>query len=1087
MIKTRIYSAPFILIILASTLLTFTSVSCCSTHGSDPDFSAIESGFKNIPDTVLTSVYWYWLSDNLSKEGVIKDLEAMKRAGINRAFIGNIGLNDLPFGKVKIFTPEWWDILHAALKRATELNIQIGIFNSPGWSQSGGPWIKPERSMRWLNSSELLIEGPQKIHMKLDPPCSDFQRERVIAYPAPSGYGLKMADLKPQYTSIPSRSDLENIFDADTSTIILLHNKESLTLDISFPRADTVRSIVLRMASIPVKASASFSAKSDGGFRDLKHFEIDRSNPGLTVGFDPYAPIVVTLPETAGKDFRIEFTGGYPSGGIADILITSQALLERYPEKTLAKMFQTPHPMWHDYMWDKQPEASGDNLAIDPHKVLDLTASFGADGYLNWDVPQGSWVLMQTGMTSTGVINEPATPEGTGLEADKMSREHIAFHFDAFLGEILKRIPPEDRKCWKVVVEDSYERGGQNWTDGFINSFRSVYSYDPVPYLPVLKGYVVGSREISDRFLWDLRRLVADRVAKDYVGGLREVSHAHGLTTWLENYGHWGFPAEFLQYGGQSDEVGGEFWSEGDLGDIENRAASSCAHIYGKRKVSAESFTCAGEPFSRFPAKLKQRGDRFFAEGINNTLMHVYIVQPGDTPPGVNAWFGNEFNRLNTWFDGMKYFTSYLKRTNFMLQQGQYVADAAYFIGEDVPKMTGICDPPLPAGYSFDYINSEVIMNRLSVKNGRFVLPEGISYKILVLPRLQTMRPALLKKLTELVNQGGEILGPAPVSSPGLSGYPECDNEVRKLAHELWGPVDGVQVKSRKAGKGTVMSGMSMEEAFRACGLIPDLNTAPDTPVKYLHRQLEDGDIYFITNQSDKRIKISPEFRLTGKVPELWDPVTGNIRFLQKFSTGKSTTMVPLRLEPSESIFIVFRKKTDRDIGSPVRSNYPEQKIIATLKGPWSVTFDHAMRGPAKPVVFDTLCDWTLMKNDSIRYFSGKAVCKTEFSLDKDNMGRRLFIGFAPVNGVAVVRVNGKEAGGVWTAPWQADISSLAVEGNNTVEVEIMNTWVNRLIGDSKLPQGERKTWCFVNPYKPDSKLIPAGLKGPVRIFYTLY
>ena len=576
---------------------------------------AIEKGFRNIPDSVLTSIYWYWISDNISREGVVRDLEAMKRAGINRAFIGNIGLNDLPFGKVKIFTPEWWDILHTALKKATELNISIGIFNSPGWSQSGGPWIKPERSMRYLNSSEISVSGPSRLHFKLDPPAVDFQRERIIAFRAPYGYDIKMADKKPSITSQPEDPVIRFISDGDTSTYVKLHKGEDLKVDFTFSTTDTVRSLVIRTAKIPVKAYAAFSCRTGSGYKVIRDFDIDRSNPSLTTGFEPYAPVVVTIPEISSKEFRLVFTGESASGGIAEVNFSPMEMEERYPEKSLAKMFQTPHPLWHDYLWPVQSESAGAGLVIDPAKIVDISDKLNPDGMLDWEVPEGKWVIMQTGMTTTGVVNEPATPEGTGLEADKMSREHIAFHFDSFLGEIIRRIPAQDRKCWKVVVEDSYERGGQNWTDGFIKNFSETYGYDPVPYIPVLKGYVVGSRDISDRFLWDLRRLVADRVAWDYVGGLREISHANGLTTWLENYGHWGFPAEFLQYGGQSDEIGGEFWSEGDLGDIENRAASSCAHIYGKKKVSAESFTCAGEPFSRYPAKLKKTRRPFLCRG----------------------------------------------------------------------------------------------------------------------------------------------------------------------------------------------------------------------------------------------------------------------------------------------------------------------------------------------------------------------------------------------------------------------------------------------------------------------------------------
>ena len=427
-------------------------------------------------------------------------------------------------------------------------------------------------------------------------------------------------------------------------------------------------------------------------------------------------------------------------------------MIERYAEKSLAKMFPRPLPMFNDYLWRKQPQIDS-AFCIDPKKVIDLTEKV-KDGVLTWDFPEGNWIVSRTAMLTTEVSNGPSSPEGRGLEVDKMSKTHIKTHFDAFIGEILKRIPEEDRKTFKVVVQDSYETGGQNWTDTMIEDFKDKYDYDPVPFLPVLNGAIVGSPDISDRFLWDLRRLVADKISYDYVGGLREISHKHGLTTWLENYGHWGFPGEFLQYGGQSDEVAGEFWSEGTLGDIENKAASSCAHIYGKRKVWAESCTAGGNAFARYPKVMKQRVDRFFTEGINATLLHLYIQQFADSVyPGINAPFGNEFNRKNTWFSQMNVFSDYLRRSNYVLQQGLYVADVAYFIGEDTPKMTGECNPELPQGYSYDFINAEVLLTRATVKGNKLVLPDGMSYSLLILPDLETIRPEVLKKLEEKVDR----------------------------------------------------------------------------------------------------------------------------------------------------------------------------------------------------------------------------------------------------------------------------------------------------------------------------------------------
>jgi len=453
-----------------------------------------------------------------------------------------------------------------------------------------------------------------------------------------------------------------------------------------------------------------------------------------------------------------------------------------------------------------------------------------------------------------------------------------------------------------------------------------------------------------------MRRLVADMVAYDYVAGLRDVSHEHGLTTWLENYGHWGFPGEFLMYGGQSDEIAGEFWSEGELGDIENRAATSCGHIYGFNKISAESNTCAGAAFSRYPATIKQRGDRFFAEGINNTLLHVFISQPyEDKDPGVNAPFGNEFNRKNTWFSQIDVYLKYLKRTNFMLQQGLNVADVAYFIGEDAPKMTGVTEPPLPVGYQFDYMNAEVIEKYMTVEDGLLTLPHGTQYRIMVLPELETMRPEVLEKIKQLVSDGGVILGPAPERSPSLQNQPQADEQVQAMASEMWDEVDGVSVKSRKFGRGWVLNGMDMQEALDLIDCLPDCKLPEDNSVHYGHRTLENGAIYFVTNQKDETQVLTPEFRVTGLQPELWDATTGYTRNLPGFEPKENTTAVPIKLEPFESVFIVFRKKAGKPQAGGIEINFPDATRITQMTGPWTVQFDPSQRGPEAPVVFERI------------------------------------------------------------------------------------------------------------------------------------
>ncbi|WP_262886837.1 glycosyl hydrolase [Mucilaginibacter humi] len=494
-----------------------------------------------------------------------------------------------------------------------------------------------------------------------------------------------------------------------------------------------------------------------------------------------------------------------------------------------------------------------------------------------------------------------------------------------------------------------------------------------------------------------------------------------------------------MQYGGQSDEIGGEFWSEGDLGDIENKAASSSAHIYGKTKVSAESFTAAGDAFSRYPANFKKRGDRFFTEGINNTLLHVYIQQPkDDNAPGLNTGFGVEFNRHNTWFYDMDVFLKYSKRCNMMLQQGIYVADVAYFIGEDAPKMTGVVDPALPQGYSFDYINGEVIKTRLTVKNGKLTLPNGINYSILVLPKLETMRPELLAKLKELVAQGAVILGPKPNRSPSLQGYPQADKQVQTIADELWGKIDGTTVKVNHYGKGMVLSGMDMQSALNLVKVVPDAKVTQSDSILFIHRKLTDGDIYFISNQKTKTVNISPVFRVTGKQPELWDAVTGQRRNLPAYYRAGGTTTVPMKLVPYESAFIIFRKAGIRKDTS--RSNYPQQTATIAINKPWIVNFDAKMRGPAKPVIFETLTDWSKNSNDSIKYYSGTAVYHNNFNITTLVKGTNYILDPGPARAIAKVKINGVDVGGAWTPPYQLDITRALKPGANTIEVKVVNT-----------------------------------------------
>lgn len=1031
--------------------------------------------FATPPETVQTGIYWYWISGNISEEGVVRDLHAMKRVGINRAFIGNIGQDGLYTERnVLMMSDEWWKILHTALKTASELDIEIGIFNSPGWSQSGGPWVKPDEAMRYLASAQIEVEGPRHIETTIAAPAADFEDVRTIAYPAPEEYASRPdAAIKTDFGA----DNAAAIADGDPATGITLPAGRVNTITFDCGRPYTARSLTLKLLPSPAAYGARLEAEIDGTYTTVAAFSVDRSNPAINVGFDPYAPVTVSFAATTARRFRLETDAAAQPGGVAEAELSAQPRIASYAEKTLAKMCQTPLPYWNHYMWPVQAEIDNKAYAIDPASVQDISASIDSEGNLKWDVPEGRWIIMRTGMAPTGVTNGPATPEATGLEIDKMSSRHVRTHFDAFIGEILRRIPAEDRKTFKVVVQDSYETGGQNFTDDFMQTFESVYGYSMLPYLPAYYGYVVGDQDRSDRFLWDLRRLIADQVAYQYVGGLRDVSHEHGLTTWLECYGHWGFPGEFLQYGGQSDEIAGEFWSAGSLGDIENRAASSCGHIYGKTLIWAESNTSGGPAYSRAPVDMKQRTDRFFAEGINASLLHLYIEQ-ADTSryPGINAPFGNEFDANNTWFSQMDLFTDYLKRCNYMLRQGLNVADVAYLIGEDAPKMTGEQSPALPAGYQFDYINAEVIMRDANVSHGRITLPHGTSYRVLVLPPVETMRPELLEKIERMVSDGAILLGQPPRRSPSMQNYPAADAEVERMARSMWGGCFDTK-GANDYGKGRIYNGCSLEEIFAEIDLEPDFRVESGAPLLYNHRSMMGAEIYFVSNQSGAAVDATPEFRVDPALaPERWSPVDGSITSLPQFEATATGIRMPLHLEPLESCFIVFRGKGSPEAGD----NNPTPASAVEISEPWHVAFNGKLSSPA-PIEMASPADLAQNADPEIRYFSGTITYTTQFDLD-DASAARVLLNLGRVESMAKVYVNDRYAGGAWCPPYKVDITQCVKKGRNTLRVEVVNKWVNRIVGDMQLPPEQRKISLLVNPYDASTPLPPSGLQQAVTV-----
>ncbi len=1054
--------------------------------------SELEKGFLNPPEQTQPWCYWYWISDNISKDGITRDLEAMKRVGIGEALIGNIFLDEVPAGKIKVLSEEWWQLVEHAIREGGRVGVNIGLFNCPGWSQSGGPWIKPEQTMRYLTTSETRVTGPMKFAQQLPAPKSQFQDVAVLAFPAPQNDDDTLAAKSPRITCTPASADAGKLVDGRLDTALVFADGAPFSVEIELAAPMTARSLQLIPSDYPFSAEVEFQTVDErGDFQTVRRFRCDWSYQATAVGFMTQAPVTISFPTTTSKRFRLLLTQVTPGhrnfvpskkAALAEINLSGAARLELFVEKQLGKMHPIPLAMWDAYLWPTPPEPDTQMLVVQPNTVRDLSKHLSADGTLRWDVPPGHWIIQRTGMTPTGMSNSPASPEARGFEVDKMNRTLARHHFDSFIGEIFRRMPAADRKAFRRVVADSYEMGAQNWTDGFGKQFKKRYGYDPKPWLPVLSGRILGSADQSERFLWDLRRLVADRVATDYVGGLRDASRARGLGLWLENYGHWGFPGEFLKYGGEGDRIGGEYWVTGDLGSIECRAASSCANIYGKKFVSAESFT-GGPAFQNAPGDLKARGDWSFCEGVNHVVLHVYIHQPwADKKPGVNAPWGTEFNRHNTWFEQSKTWIDYERRCCWLLQQGSRVADVAYYIGDDAPKMTGVKNPALPAGRDFDYINGEVIEKSLSVKNGRLTLPHGTSYRVLVLPELKTMRPEVLRKIRDLVKAGATVLGTPPAHSPSLENYPNADQNVRKLAAELWGNENTRQPGERPFGKGRIVWGKSLEEVFATMGTPADIefqNKSADTKFLFTHRSSADAEIYFVSNQKDRAEKADCVFRIARRQPELWDAVTGERRDLTDWSNADGRTTIPLEFAANQSWFVVFREAAT----APAKhvANFPHYDTVAEISGAWEVSFAPGTGAPEQ-ITFDALTDWTKRPENGIRHYSGAATYRKQFSLPASGGTTRTILDLGKVHSLATVCVNGKKLGTLWTAPWRVDITEAAKPGQNTLEIEIVNVWNNRLVGDAALPMNQRGSTLLLETVTKATPLLPAGLIGPVNV-----
>jgi hypothetical protein len=1088
---------------LAVTLLALAGPWIVSAQ--NPSDDPLAQGFQDPPASAKPRVWWHWMSGNITKEGIRADLEWMKRAGVGgfQNFDAGLDTPQIVAKRLVYMTPAWKDAFKYAATLADKLGLEMAIAGSPGWSESGGPWVPPAQAMKKYVWSETRVEGGRPFLGTLAKPPSvtgpyqnmDSGRGDLGSKPEPQFYAdsavvafrlpandRTRAALGAKVTS--SAGDLDPALLAVEGLskpffLLAAPPGKRAWVQVEFPSSDTVRGITL-------------IAREEGRSANFGEPELGSSDDGRT--FKTVATLqtvgTIALAPVTGKFFRLSFptrpgeTGApQPPSGAAEppagiriyaLALNTSTPVNRFQDK--AAFDSTPGL----YALATPPVPAGD--VVPRADVLDLTPKMRPDGRLDWTPPAGRWLVLRFGYSLTGARNSPASPEATGLEVDKLDRAAVKAYFDNYLDQYKNATGGlMGKRGLQYVITDSWEAGTANWTDRMFDEFLKRRGYDMHPWLPVLAGWNVDSSQSSDRFLWDFRRTLAELTAENHYDQLTDILRARGMGRYTESHESGrALIADGMEVKRLADVPMSAMWCDAPGkpntgGDADVRESASVAHIYGQNLVAAESLTVYRHAWQFSPETLKSTADRLMAMGLNRFVIHTSVHQPVDDKiPGLGLGpFGQWFNRHETWAEMARPWTDYLSRSCFLLQQGRFAADVLYYYGEDsnITALFGERLPDVPAGYNFDFINADALLNRLAVRDGRLVTPSGMSYRLLALdPNSRHMSLAVLRKIRDLVEAGAVIVGPRPVDSPSLA---DDQAELKAIADELWG---------RGEGKGTVFGAKTIDQALAAVGVPPDFECArplPDTELRFVHRVLPDADLYWVSNGKPRQEAVEASFRVTGKVPELWQAETGRGE-PTSYLMANGRTIVPLRLEPDEAVFVVFRRAT------PVTSvalPEPVETDLATIGGPWDIAFQAGRGAPAR-VTLEKLTSWSDSSDSGVKYFSGIGTyTKTIDALPGwFKTGARLWLDLGDVKNLAEVSVNGRPLGTVWKRPFRVDATSALKPGSNRLEIKVANLWVNRLIGDKQPGVAKTYTYTAVEFYTADSPLVPSGLIGPVRV-----
>lgn len=1083
------------------------------TKKADP----IATGFRDPPAAARPRVWWHWMNGNVTRDGIRRDLEWMKRVGIGgvQNFDAALDTPQVVDRRLAYMTPAWQDAFRYATGLADMLGLEFAIAASPGWSETGGPWVPPSDGIKKYVWSETFVDGDRRfVGMLAAPPraTGPFQGAAkavdpiaaVKPGPAPQHYADTVVLALPDDTEAapPCRRTTSDGGGSIAPIGPITFGQPSADRA-AWLRCDYDAPVTLRSATLAMNSGGTIFTSAR--FRPV----LEASDNGIdfvVIAPFPTGPVpqyTIAFPPVTARAFRIRFEpqrparlpwtpapGAIPSAvgnigrdppkqtiTIDSVLLSPVARVHRFEEKAA---FETPLTY--------APLAAPDTAArgVDPAQVIDLTTKMTPDGQLDWTPPPGRWRILRFGYSLTGKENHPATVEATGLEVDKLDRGAVKRYLDAYLATYEATVGKANigPRGIRALLNDSIEVGPANWTPALIAEFKARRGYDPLPWLPVLTGTIIGDAIRSDAFLHDFRQTLADLIAANHYGQIAETARERGLRSYAEAL-EFGRPSlgDDMAMRRHADVPMAAMWTYAPdsarprpVYEADIRGAASVAHIYGQNIVAAESLTSAWQPWSFAPNDLKPMIDMAFALGLNLPVIHTSVHQPvEDKKPGLSlAIFGQHFNRHDSWAEQAKPWVDYLSRTAYLLQAGRSVADVLYFYGEEAP-LTGLYQQAMPADAplksAYDFANSDVLMTQVKVDRGDLVTGSGQRYKLLWLGGdSDRMTVAMLRRIVDLAEGGATVAGVRPTASPGLA---DDKAAFAALTARLW---DGDQTPVRPVGKGRIVTAVDADAALALIGATPDVSfdgARADTQILFQHRLLNDGrHLYFLTNRLDRVEAVEARFAVTGRTVERWSATTGTAQ-PTGWSRDGEVTRVPLTLAPREAVFVVFGTPTTAAGAAPPTEL---RRVLAELNDGWQLSF------PGKSTRRARVGSWSESAEADERYFSGTATYTRMLDVPSAWLGGGgVTLDLGSVGDLAEVRVNGTMAGTAWHAPWQVALGTLLKAGRNSIEVRVTNLWVNRLVGDAQ-PGVVKSTFTTTPTYRADAPLRPSGLLGPVTL-----